>query len=211
VAYYPGSPQGREPKESGPHGCMIVQVDPQRGLRMSPVSADWIRWQSESISIQPSTTRADLQHMLDQRMRALIEANPGVELLIIWQVTGSGPLLAQLRHGRLGNELLDALRKKYGTSPPVAWSVALVAEPPEVLDPAWYEQETILGDYLREIRRHQMNSNEPLDLEEYLAESHLAGTLGAAGDLSDKAVRQRALREAAVLGIDLLGGEEPKS
>ncbi len=210
VAHYPGSPQGRLPKETGPHGCTVVQVDPQRGLRMTPVHADSMRWHNETVTIEPTTSRADLQQMFEQQTRAVAEANPGVDLLITWRVVGSGPLTAQLRHGRLAPELLDALRQKHGTASPMVWSVSLAAEPPAVLDPEWYEQETLLGDFLREVRRYQMNADEPLDLSDYLADAHLAGTLGSAGDLSDHRLRERVLREAAMLGVDLLGGEEPQ-
>lgn len=210
VAHYPGSPQGRDPKECGPHGCTVVQVDPQRGVRMTSASADWMRWHDEPIRVEASTSRDELDAVLAQRIQALIEANPGVELLVTWRIIGNGPLLAQLRHGPLANDLLNRLRQKHGSASPVLWSVSLTAEPPALLDAQWYEQETLLGDFLREVRRYQMNSDEPLDVEEYLAESHLAGTLGSAMAISDKRIRERVLREAAMLGIDLLSGEEPQ-
>lgn len=210
IAHYPGSPQGREPKEHGPHGATIVQVDPQRGVRMAPASADWIRWQTESVAVEASTSRAELEQLLEGQVRSLVQANPGVELLVTWRVLGEGPLLGQLRHGRLAAELLDTLRQKYGSASPVVWSISLVAEPPEVLPTEYYEQETILGDFLREVRRYQISPDELLELEEYLAESHLAGTLGSTVEIADNRVRERVLREAAMLGIDLLSGEEPQ-
>jgi hypothetical protein len=54
-----------------------------------------------------------------------------------------------------------------------------------------------------------MNPEEPLALESYVAEAHLAGTLGPAVALAGKPARDRVLCEAAALGIDLLSGEEP--
>jgi len=54
-----------------------------------------------------------------------------------------------------------------------------------------------------------MNSDEPLALDSYLAEAHLAGTLAAAAAVAGKPARDRVLREAAALGADLLSGEEP--
>jgi hypothetical protein len=82
---------------------------------------------------------------------------------------------------------------------------------PETLPPEWYEQETIRGDFLRAIRQLQMNADEPLALDSYLAEAHLAGTLAAAAAaaVAGKPARDRVLREAAALGADLLSGEEP--
>ena len=70
--------------------------------------------------------------------------------------------------------------QRYGYRPPAAWSVSLEVELSETMPPEWYEQETIRGDFLRAVRQLQMNPDEPLALESYLAETHLAGTLAAA-------------------------------
>ena len=84
-------------------------------------------------------------------------------------------------------------------------------ELPASLPPAWYEQETIRGDFLRAVRHLQMNAGESLELESYVAEQHLAGILATAVAPGDLPARQRVLREAAWLGVDLLTGEEDPS
>lgn len=211
VAHYPGSPQGRRPQEPGTHGCTLVQVDPQRRARTSLVPTDVMRWQSERVVVDQATTRDGLETLLRERMQTLTETTPAMDLLVCWTVAGQGPLLSQLRRGTLANELLGWLRSEYGFGPPAAWSVSLDVEPPASLPPEWYEQETIRGDFLRVIHQFQMNPAEPLDLEPYVAEEHLAGTLGSAVAWSDRSVRERVLREAALLGVDLLSGEEPQS
>ena len=210
VAHCPGTPQGRQPKETGPHGCTVVHVDDQRKIRLAAAAADWLRWHNEQVTIEASTTRAELERILEDRIRALKETIPGIDLLISWRIVGTGHLAAQLRHGSLASELLDGLRKRHGFGPPAAWSVALAAEPPAVLDAESYEQDTILGDFLREVRRYQMTPAEAIDLEPYLSKEHLAGSIGAAVAVVERSVRERVLREAAVLGIDLLSGEEPQ-
>lgn len=93
----------------------------------------------------------------------------------------------------------------------MAWSLSLEVEPQAAFPAEWYEQQTICGDFLRELRHYQMNPSQSLELETYLSEQHQAGILGVAADLSDPAVRERVLREAALLGVDLLSGEEPQS
>jgi hypothetical protein len=55
-----------------------------------------------------------------------------------------------------------------------------------------------------------MNADEPLALSQYVSEAHLAGTLSAALAFGGRPARDRALREAAVLGVELLSGEEPQ-
>jgi hypothetical protein len=206
-----GSPQGRHPREAGAHGCTLVHVDPQNQARTSFVPADVLRWHGERVAIDEGTTRDGLEGLLRGRMQALIESTSSVELLISWTIAGSGPLWGPLRRGPLADELLRWLRSEYGAGSPTRWSVSLEAEPAAALPPEWYEQETIRGDFLRELRQYQMNPQQPLGLENYLGERQRAGTLGAAAAVADAEVRQRVLCEAALLGVDLLSGEEPQS
>ncbi len=211
VAHYPGSPQGRRPKECGIHGCTLVQVDPRRRARTSLIPTDAVRWLSERVVVNEETSRDDLARLLRERMLALIEAAPGQDLLVCWSVAGNGPLLAQLGQGAWAAELLGALRQEYGFGPPAAWSVCLEVEQSTPLPPEWYEQETIRGDFLRAIRQLQTCETEPLELEAYVDESHLGGPLGAVAAVPEGATRERVLREAALLGANLLSGEEPRS
>ena len=209
LIHYCGSPQGRRPDERGVHGCTLVQVDPQRQTRTSLIPTDAVRWLSERISVDEATSREELETRLRDRMHTLLEASPATALLVSWTVAGQGPLPGQLRHGKLAAELLQWLRSDYGYRSPAAWSMSLEVEVSETLPPEWYEQETIRGDFLRAVRQLQMNPAEPLALESYMAETHLAGALGTAGAFSGKAARDRVLREAAALSVDLLSGEEP--
>ena len=208
VVHYCGSPQGRRPEESGVHGCTLVQVDGQNCTRTSLIPTDAARWLSERVLVDETNSREDLETRLRERMHTLLEASPAVGLLVSWTIAGRGPLIGQLRRGRLAAELLQWLRGDYGYRSPAAWSVSLVAEISESLPPEWYEQETIRGDFLRAVRQLQMNPEEPLALHQYVSESHLAGTLAGIVSFGGKAARERALREAAVLGVDLLSGED---
>jgi hypothetical protein len=211
VAHYPGSPQGRWPDDCGVHGCTLVQVSPPHPARTTPVATDVIRWQTERIAVDAAETREVLETRLRERMQGLVEANPGVDLLVSWKLAGEGPLVARLREGTLAGELVQMLRDEYGHGPPAAWSISLSAEPGAMLPAEWYEQQTIRGDFLRRLRDHQMNPSEPLDLESYLAGGKPAGISAAAAQIPDQATRDRVLREAALLGVDLLSGEEPDS
>ncbi len=211
VAHYPGSPQGRSPGQCGTHGCTLVQVDHQRHVRTSLVPTDVMRWHDERIVVDEETTRDGLETLLRERMHTLVESAPGTALLVAWTVAGMGPIVGRLRRGAEAAELLDWLRVEYGFGPPAAWSISLRVESADVLPPEWFEQETILGDFLRSVRQYEVNSDMPLELESYLAEEQLAGTLGFAAEVSDRRTRQEVLREVAMLGVDLLSGEEPQT
>lgn len=211
LAHYPGSPQGRRAEEDGPHGCTLVQVDPQGQARTNLVATDVLRWTNQRIVVDESTDRERLESLLRERLHTLTETMQQVNFLISWTVAGDGPLLAQLRHGTLRTELLEILRSEFGFGSPLAWSLSIESEPPAVLPTGWYDQESIRGEFLREIRRYQADSSEPLELASYLSEDHLAGTLGAAATDISRSVRQRVLHEAAMLGVGLLSGEESQS
>lgn len=207
TGHYPGSPQGRQPEEHGPHGCTLVEFDQQGGAKLTPVACDAIRWASERIGIEPGASREDLEATLHERMAALREATPDRPLMVSWTVVGSGALAKALRRGQVGSDLLGMLRADYGTAAPAAWSVSLEAEPPDDLPVEWYEQQTILGEYLRDLRHYEINPSEPIELEFYLGR-HAETPLGEAVALADGRSRQRVLREAALLGVDLLSPEE---
>jgi DNA repair exonuclease SbcCD nuclease subunit len=207
VAHWPGSPQGRRPEHSGAHGCTLVQVDEQGHARTSFLPTDAIRWLDEPVDVDEHTGREDLDGRLRQRVQALLETTPKLDLLISWTIAGSGPLLAELRRGSLGPELLGRLRSEYGLASPAAWSVSLEVEPAGPLPEALYEQQTILGDFLRAVRQYEMNPGESLGLEAYMAEPHLAGALAAAASVADTSARQRVLHDAALLAAHLLGEE----
>ena len=207
VAHYPGSPQGRRREEDGPHGCTLVQVDQEGQTRTSPMPTDVLRWVSERVMIDEATSREALETLLRERLHTLTETMQQSDFLVSWTVAGSGPLVAQLRRGTLQAELLEIMRSEFGFGAPVAWSLSLDVEPAAVLPPHWYDQETFRGDFLREIRRFQVDSSESLELESYVAGQHLAGTLGEVATNVRKSTRERVLREAAMLGVDLLSGD----
>jgi DNA repair protein SbcD/Mre11 len=209
TAHYPGTPQGREPGQVGPHGCTLVQVDAERHVRTTFVAADVMRWHSERIAIDPAMSTKDLQSRLGDRLEALRQSNPGADLFVSWTIVGEGPLLTHLRRGNLAAGLLETLRSEHGFGSPAVWSVALTAEPAAVLPPQWYEQQTILGDFLRELRQYEADAEKPVALDAYLAEPQRSGPLAAAAAIPPGPERERILREAAMLGSDLLSGEDP--
>jgi DNA repair protein SbcD/Mre11 len=208
VVHYCGSPQGRRPDEIGIHGCTLVQVDAQKQTRTSLIPTEAVRWIGERVAVEDDTSGENLASRLRERLLAMVEASPTTALLVSWTLAGRGSLMTQLRRSKAAADLLEGLRADFGRKSPAAWSVSLEVELPESLPPEWYEQETIRGDFLRAVRQLQMNPSEPLALDSYMAETHLAGVLSGMAGFSSKAIRDRVLREAAALGVDLLSGEE---
>ncbi|HBO43202.1 MAG TPA: hypothetical protein DD670_04565 [Planctomycetaceae bacterium] len=211
TAHEPGSPQGRWPEEAGPHGYTLIDVDLERNVELKPASADVLRWETQRLVIGEEHTADGLEREMAGRVESLRQASPETDFLITWHVAGSGPLADALRRGTASGELLARLRDRFGQRRPAAWSVAVSVEPPARHRAAWYDEDTIRGEFLRQIERLSRESNESLDLEGFLSD---ASADGPARDLllkTPEASRTNLLREAAALGVDLLFGEEAGS
>jgi DNA repair protein SbcD/Mre11 len=208
IVHHCGTPQGRRPDESGLHGCTLVQVDERNQARAGLIPCDAARWLAERIVIEPAATRQGLEMRLRERLQSLREASPKMNLLVSWTVAGEGELAQELHRGRLAAEMLEGLRAEFGFNSPAAWSVGFETEPVEAFPQQWYERDTIRGDFLRALEQLRMNPAEPLDIDAYLPESILTGNPYSIDLVPNEAARRRILDEAALLGVELLGGEE---
>jgi DNA repair protein SbcD/Mre11 len=201
-----GSPQGRSPDATGPHGCTIVRVDESGRFRVDPMPTDVVRWLNERLEVTSTMTRSELDHLLHERFKDVIAATPDRALLIRWTLVGEGPLLATARRMGLAAELASSLRVDYGFRSPAAWTISVDIEPP-ALPAHWYEQETLLGDFVRAIRGHE-RSDAPLDIRAYLSEQQFNSPLAGYGAVVEPAVRRSILQQAAWLGSDLLRSDD---
>jgi DNA repair protein SbcD/Mre11 len=208
VVHYPGTSQGRSPREPGPHGCTLVHVDEAQQIRTRLLATDVVRWHEERVRIDGNAGRGDLQRQLESRAQALIKANPHHALLVRWKIHAPARLAAQLRRGKLAAELLAQLRSEFSSHRPGLWSRSLEADVPAAAPDSWYAEETIRGEFLRAVRDYSQ-SPAPLEFERYLTERQLAGNLAEAVRIDDAQIRRHVLAEATMLGADLLSGEEP--
>jgi len=208
VVHYPGSPQGRRPSETGPHGCTLVEVDPERNVRLASVATDVVRWHDAQVAIDAQTSRDALEAILDRRVAELAAASTGGDALICWRIHGVGPLLRDLGRGPLAEAILKQLREKHGHGSPALWSVSLSAEPDMPAPPDWYRQDTIRGDFLRRVAELAEDAAQPLGIEGLAPADALPEEVGW---IPEGEVRGAVLREVALLGADLLTGEEPDS
>lgn len=203
IAHYSGTPQGRGPTETGPHGCTVVTVDETRRAKTRFVATDTIRWTEQSLEVTASTRQEQLYERMVDRLEKLQAKNPGVDHLVKWSIRGTGPLVNRLRPGGLADELLVDLRRKFGERSPVAWSVSLECHSPLSTPAEWYDQDTVLGDLLRQVRDLEMHET-PFDLRPFLPENLEGDPLTEIASIDSEADRADLLCRAAKLGVDLL-------
>ncbi len=209
TAHYSGTPQGRSPQETGPHGCTLVQVDDTRRVRTTFVPTDAVRYCAERIVVDESASRESLLPLFEERMAELLIDPFGPELIVHWRVAADARVTRELRSGK-NSEILGHLRTVYGAKNPAAWATAIDAGA-AVVPGERFEEETLLGEYLRSTQHYREHAEELLRLEPYLAEHHLVGNLSPLAELRDPVVRERVLAEAAALGFELLSPAETRS
>lgn len=209
--HYPGTPQGRIAREAGGHGATIVEIDDAGAATMRFVPTDVVRWLSQQIAIDPTTTRESLHRLLIERLASLEGGAPGIEWLMAIEISGHGPLIGPLRTGTWPAELLGELRSH---APANVWPVSLVLDPASAVPPAWVEHDSLLGEFLRSLGDLGADGGErevAARLEGYLDEPQRASEIGRLVAPTDDPDRLRLVRQTAALAAGWLGGEEVRS
>jgi len=204
IVHFCGSPQGRGPDEIGPHGCTVVTVDESGRVKLRFVPTDAARWSEQALEVTASTRAEQLHERMVERLEKLQAQQPGIDHFVRWTIRGAGPLVNRLRPGGLADELLVDLRRKFGERSPAVWSASIDCHAPLSVPAEWYDQETCLGDFLRQVREFELHDELPLDLSAFLPEDLGEDPLAAIAEVKGPAAREELLCRAAKLGVDLL-------
>lgn len=207
IAHYAGTPQGRDPGETGASGCTLVTVDESGHVKTTFVATDIVRWATETIELTAGADEDSLLGQMHQRVAALRAKHADRDLLITWNIRGRGELLNRLRPGGASDALLAELRGVYGQASPATWSVAIECDEPLCVPAEWYDEETIRGDVLRQFRELENKPEIGLELEAFLPEGVAAASYAELVQAT-AADRGGLLLAASKLGVDLLGLDE---
>ena len=97
--------------------------------------------------------------------------------------------------------------KPHGSESCQACGVSITLEPREIAESFW-EEESILGDFLRAVRNLEQDPESWKELDEYLPdEDHMRRSLVAGLQSASESDRHRLWQEVASLGVQLLRGE----
>jgi DNA repair protein SbcD/Mre11 len=207
IAHYAGTPQGRDPSEAGAFGCTVLTVDESGHVKTTFVATDIVRWLSETIDLTAGADEQSLTAQMEARIAGLKAKHPDRDLLITWKITGRGELLNHLRPGGLSDVLVAQLRAKYGKQSPAVWTVAIECEEPLCVPAEWYDEETIRGDVLRQLRELDEKGDIELALEGFLPDGQRKGAFAELAKVS-AADRGEVLVAASKLALDLLSVDE---
>lgn len=208
AAHYCGATQGRSVRDPGPHGCQLVTITGSGEVRGAFTPTDSVRWRIERLGVKDKATFDDLRARMSERLTHVIGKEPGQTLLVRWVIEANETLARQLARPRDYNGLLDELRKEFGMGKSAAWSVEIEVTPPDEVAADRFNEDTILGDFLRSARQLQDDDRQPLAIQQLLGDDDLTQRCAEMLAVREPDLRRRVLHEATLLGLDLLTGED---
>lgn len=190
---YPGNPQGRNARETGPRGCLQVDIDRSGRAHMEFVETNHVRWAHLEISIREHTRVDSLIAAMQDQARAAANAFNGPTVLRC-TLLGNGALHRDLQRDGMAEELREQLQSVVSTE-----SVR-IATGPELDFESLVRTESLISDFLKLANR----ALEDPELRQKLTDS--LSPLFRRKELSqpDDARLREWIERATSLGVDLL-------
>ncbi|SFD56230.1 DNA repair exonuclease SbcCD nuclease subunit [Paenibacillus catalpae] len=108
---YSGNIQGRNPRETGPKGCYLVEVSALQAVQLNFVPLDEIRWLEAGLSITGLTTEQELLQRLEELVEQLALEGEGRTVMLRLLLQGQGPLHQKLAETATIRALLEQLQQ----------------------------------------------------------------------------------------------------
>jgi len=199
---YPGNPQGRNIRECGARGCLVVEVNESRQISSEFVPVDAVRWESRDVDVSSMSTLDVLDEGLADVIERLREQSEQRALVCQLRLVGRTALYADLARAGQLTDLLERVRERHLAESPFAWVERIeVACLPEMDLVQRRKSPDLAGEVLRiaeEIRSGQ--TTEPLT-EVLLPLYGNTRAKKALNDLDEEGLR-RLLAEAELLCVD---------
>lgn len=208
---YPGNTQGRHINESGPRGCLFVNVSANGKLTEHPefVSTDRVRWESCRLDIAGMETIDDLLDAVEDQMEALDLESYGRATVARITVEGRGPLHRDLARPETLTVLEEETRSRGVQRTPFIWIERLELNTRPELDlKSRREGQDFLGDLLRLIDKVRSSPEELNGLDEALKDLYQHRNGRRFLDPPDEQLLRELLEEAEIRCADLLAEED---
>ena len=207
IAVYPGTPQGRHVKEPGVHGFKFCRVDGNGKLRVQSIESDYVRFMPQKIAISENVTMTQLQDMLTERALKMINDCPDDLILTRWYFTTEGQFNPRIRKPEWAAEVLEWLRDEFGRGDKGLWSTEVKVEAPKNLPSGWYEEDTILGEFMRVVARYQSDDSLKLDVHQYMPQTFKGDSMASVGQVN-RENRDNVLRQTSMVGLQYLAAHK---
>lgn len=203
---YPGTSQGRHIRESGPRGCLLVEVGAGGEIKARFEPVDAVRWYSRSLDIEDLGSEGELLAALEGLCEEVrLEAGERAAIARI-TLNGRGPLHPVLQRPRAAEDLTEQLREKglEGEAPLWVEQVEIRTASPVDVD-SRRQAADFVGEVLRIIHRQR---EQPEALQEVLGELYEDRRVRRFLESPDREELLRLLGEAETRCLDYLVAEE---
>jgi len=158
---FPGCTQGRHILETGPKGCVIVQVDSGHATPMF-YATDTLRWTTAEVDVPPEADLSDIYDAVDVELRHCREQAEGRYLAVRVVVQGTTPCHHQLCSAHGSEEVIAEIRNLANAHDDVWIEKVILNTLPAVDLDQLREGDDLIGELLREIVLLQDGSDEEL-------------------------------------------------
>lgn len=207
VLVFPGAHQSCGPHEEGDHGATFVRVDEHGFIDTQAIPTDAVRWVEQRVRIGEGMSKEEVRARFEDLAFSLVADAEGQLLLVDWQVVAEGTMNGTLHCNGWLDEIKTWLRSEFGQSAHSLWTMSTRLQTPRSLPEEWFEEDTMLGDYLRSVREHQQDVTGKLNLAKFI-DRELADDALVSAIQFDADRRREILRESAMMGVKLLSGTD---
>jgi len=189
----------------------LVHIAGDRTIRTQFTPTDAIRWHTERLPIEPEASLDDVRRQFTERVKQLKAEAESRPLIVTWKLHGGEHLAGPAGRRDLAAEWQAWLRKEFflSGSKPTLWTHTVELDQPE-LPATWFDEESMLGDFLRSLRELTELEPSQVDLVQHVPEQHRTPALAALTEWTEDEHRA-VLAEAALTGAQLLGAGERES
>lgn len=118
---YSGSPQGLNPKESGPHGCWVVTMEGGDVTAQEFVETASVRWASAELDVSAADSVDTLCALMRDCCSGIRAEAGGVPVIARIDIVGRTTVHADLGMGTVFSELVDEMRQEQMAESPWLW------------------------------------------------------------------------------------------
>jgi len=125
---YPGTPQGRNIRETGPRGCVVVRVHAADNMEPEFVATDTVRWLTPEISLGETDDEVVLRQRLADCGEELLRESDGRSVIARVRLQGRTALHYRLRRPEFAAETIDTLHQDFAERRPFVRVEKLTAD-----------------------------------------------------------------------------------
>jgi exonuclease SbcD len=166
-AVYPGNTQGRNIRETGEKGCVLVTVSDDMEAKIELHETASLRWILHDLPIRNLVSEQDLLKALDEVCRDLSENGAECPAIVRLILSGSGPLFGFLRKPNMLTDLLEITHETGMSYSPFVWVEQIETRIGPQLDMDLLKQG---GDFMGELLRCSGELAESPGFEETMRE-----------------------------------------